>query len=149
MMRRQGWWLAGLALVLLGADGPPTPEEERAALRLADPDLTIELVAAEPDVVSPVGAAWDELGRLYVAEMTDYPAAPTGGRVKLLEDRDGDGRYEKATVFAEKLPYPNGVMPWNGGVRVTAAPDLLFLKDTDGDGKADLRRVVLTGFGEG
>ncbi len=111
--------------------------------------MTIDLIAAEPDVVSPVAFAWDEFGRLFVAEMTDYPAALTGGRIKLLEDRDRDGRYERVTVFAEKLPYPNGVLPWNGGVLVTAAPDLLFLKDTDGDGKADVRRVVLTGFGEG
>ncbi len=131
------------------ADGPPTPEEERAAIRLADPSLTIELVAAEPEVVSPVAFAWDEHGRLYVAEMRDYPASPTGGRVKRLEDRDGDGCYEHATIFAEGLPYPNGVLPWNGGVLVTAAPDLLFLKDTDGDGKADVRTVILTGFGEG
>lgn len=131
------------------ADGPPTPEEERAAIRLADPSLTIDLVAAEPQVVSPVAFAWDEHGRLYVAEMRDYPASPTGGRVKRLEDRDGDGRYEHATVFAEGLPFPNGVLPWNGGVLVTAAPDLLFLKDNDGDGKADVRKVVLTGFGEG
>ena len=128
---------------------PPTPEEELAAIRLADPSLTIELVAAEPEVVSPVAFAWDEHGRLYVAEMRDYPAAATGGRIKRLEDRDGDGRYEHAVVFADGLPYPNGVLPWNGGVLVTAAPDLLFLKDSDGDGKADVRKVILTGFGEG
>ena len=131
------------------AEGPPSVNEARAAFRLADPSLTIDLIAAEPDVVSPVAFAWDEFGRLFVAEMTDYPAAPTGGRIKLLEDRDRDGHYEQVHVFAEKLPYPNGVLPWNGGVLVTAAPDLLFLKDIDGDGKADVRRVVLTGFGEG
>ena len=131
------------------AEPPPTPAESLAALRLADPSLKIELVASDPDIVSPVAFAWDETGRLFVAEMTDYPAAATGGRVKLLEDRDNDGRYERVSVFADKLPYPNGVLPWNGGVLVTAAPDLLFLKDTDGDGKADVRRVVLTGFGEG
>jgi len=141
---------AGLpALRCAWADGPPTVEEARAAMRLADPSLTIELVAAEPEVVSPVAFAWDEFGRLYVAEMTDYPTATTGGRVKRLEDRDGDGRYEHATVFADKLPFPSGVLPWNGGLLVTAAPDLLFLKDTDGDGRADAWRVVLTGFAEG
>jgi putative membrane-bound dehydrogenase-like protein len=131
------------------ADDPPTPEEERAAMRLADPSLTIALVASEPQVVSPVAIAWDENGRLYVAEMRDYPVAPPGGQVRRLEDRDGDGRYEHATVFADGLPYPNGVLPWNGGVLVTAAPDLLFLKDTDGDNKADVRQVLLTGFAEG
>ena len=106
-------------------------------------------MAAEPDVISPVAIAWDEGGRLFVAEMTDYPAGPTSGRIRLLEDRDGDGRYERVSVFAEGLAFPNGVLPWNGGVLVTAAPDILFLKDTDGDGRADERRVVLTGFGEG
>jgi putative membrane-bound dehydrogenase-like protein len=131
------------------AQGRPTPDESLAALRLADPELRIELVAAEPQVVSPVAIAWDEQGRLYVAEMTDYPVAPPGGRIKRLEDRDGDGRYEHATVFADKLPYPSGVLPWNGGVLVTAAPDLLYLKDGDGDGRAEIRRVILTGFGEG
>ena len=62
--------------------------------------------------------------------MIDYPAAPRSGRVRRLEDRDGDGRYEHATVFAEGLPFPNGVLPWNGGVLVTAAPNLWFFKDT-------------------
>ncbi|MDR3638429.1 MAG: c-type cytochrome [Isosphaeraceae bacterium] len=133
----------------LHAEQPPTVAEEHAALRLADPALRIELVASEPAVVSPVAMAWDERGRLFVAEMSDYPVAPTGGRIKLLEDRDGDGRFEHATVFAEGLPYPNGVLPWNGGVLVTAAPNLLYLKDQDGDGRADEKRVVLTGFGEG
>lgn len=138
-----GTWAAALA------EGPPTPAESLAALHLADPSLMIELVAGEPEVVGPVAAAWDEFGRLFVAEMTDYPDAPTGGRIRRLEDRDGDGRYEHATAFAEGLHFPNGVLPWNGGVLVTAAPELLFLKDHDGDGAADERRVILTGFGEG
>ena len=73
---------------------------------LADPELTIELVAAEPEVASPVAIAWDEEGRLFVAEMLDYPIAPTSGRIRRLEDRDGDGRYERATVFADGLPFP-------------------------------------------
>ncbi len=153
LVRRLVWCLAPALLLEVTADvraeRPPTPEEERAALRLADPALTIELVASEPAVASPVAVAWDELGRLYVVEMTDYPVAPDGGRVKRLEDRDGDGRYDHVTVFADKLHWPTGVLPWNGGVLVTAAPDLLFFKDTDGDGRADVRTVMLTGFAEG
>lgn len=129
--------------------GPRSRVEEQRSFQLADPDLVVELVAAEPDVVSPVAAAWDEQGRLFVAEMRDYPIARTGGSIRLLEDRDGDGRYERSTLFAEGLPFPNGVLPWQGGILVTAAPNIWFLKDTDGDGKADERRVVLTGFGEG
>jgi len=125
------------------------PEQELASFHLADRELVIELVAAEPDVVSPVALAWDENGRLFVAEMSDYPAGPTSGRIKMLEDRDSDGRYERAGVFADKLAFPNSVLPWNGGLLVTAAPDILFLKDTDGDGRADQRQALLTGFGKG
>ncbi len=128
---------------------PLTPQQALGSFHFADPDMMADLVASEPDVVSPVAIAWDADGRLFVAEMLDYPNATNGGRIKMLEDRDGDGRYERATVFAENLPFPNGVLPWNGGVLVTAAPDILFLRDNDGDGRADERRVVLTGFGEG
>src|SRR5207247_2926372 len=59
------------------------------------------------------------------------------------------GRYEHSVVFADKIAFPNGVMPWNGGILVTAAPDILFFKDNDGDGRADERRVIITGFAEG
>ncbi len=153
LFRRLTRCLSAAVLVVAAGDvraeRAPTLDEERAALRLADPELTIELAAAEPAVASPVAVAWDEQGRLYVVEMTDYPIAPDGGRVKRLEDRDGDGRYEHLTVFADKLHWPTGVLPWNGGILVTAAPDLLFFKDTDGDGRADVRSVILTGFAEG
>jgi putative membrane-bound dehydrogenase-like protein len=132
-----------------GFAAPLSPEQELATFQLADPDLRVELVAAEPDVISPVAIAFDTAGRMFVAEMMDYPLGPEGGQIRCLEDRDGDGRFEAATVFAAKLPYPNGVLPWNGGVLVTAAPDILFLKDTDGDNHADERRVILTGFGKG
>ena len=90
---------------------------------------------------------FDEHGRLFVVEMPGYPldTAPTG-RVKLLEDTDGDGRYETSRVFADGLVLPTGVMRWKKGVLVTAPPDLLYFEDTDGDGRADVRTVVLTGF---
>ncbi len=131
------------------ASGPRSPSESLKAFALADPELTIELVAAEPDVTSPVAIAWDEDGRLYVAEMIDYPVAPAAGRIRRLEDRDSDGRYEHATVFADGLPFPNGVLPRFGGVLVTAAPNIWFFQDRDGDGRAEDREVMLTGFGEG
>jgi len=149
------WLVPGLMAVAPAGAGdrpataPRSPRDSMAAFVLADPALTIELVAAEPEVTSPVAIAWDEDGRLYVAEMIDYPVAPAAGRIRRLEDRDGDGRYEHATVFAEGLPFPNGVMPCFGGVLVTAAPNIWFFRDRDGDGRADERRVVLTGFGEG
>jgi putative membrane-bound dehydrogenase-like protein len=128
---------------------PLSADEERATFQLADARLTIELVACEPQLDSPVAISWDADGRLFVAEMIDYPAGPTAGRIRLLEDRDGDGRYERTSVFASGLNFPNGVLASRGGVFVTAAPDILFLKDKDGDGKADEKRVVFTGFGEG
>jgi putative membrane-bound dehydrogenase-like protein len=142
-------------LVLPSADGqdlipaPAPPGVEQSSFRLADPGLRIELAAAEPQVASPVAIAWDAEGAVFVAEMIDYPVAPPSGRIRRLEDRDGDGVYEWSSVFAEGLPFPNGVLPSFGGVLVTAAPDILFLRDTDGDGVADVRKVVLTGFGQG
>jgi putative membrane-bound dehydrogenase-like protein len=82
-------------------------------------------------------------------DISDYPTAVTGGRIRQLIDRDGDGLFESATTFADGLKFPNGGLPWKGGLLVTSAPDILFLKDTDGDGRADERKVVLTGFAEG
>jgi putative membrane-bound dehydrogenase-like protein len=159
MNHRPGRFLLGMVLSFLvypvasraqgPGQAPRPPREEQAAFVLADPALTIELVAAEPEVASPVAIAWDEEGRLFVAEMLDYPTASTSGRVRMLEDRDGDGRYEHATVFADGLPFPNGVLPCFGGVLVTAAPNIWFFRDNDGDGRADERQVILTGFGEG
>jgi putative membrane-bound dehydrogenase-like protein len=128
---------------------PRSPRAAVAAFELADPALLIELAAAEPEVSSPVAIAWDEDARLYVAEMLDYPTAATGGRIRRLEDRDGDGRYEHASVFADGLPFVNGVTPCFGGVLATAAPNIWYLRDRDGDGRAEDRHIVLTGFGEG
>jgi putative membrane-bound dehydrogenase-like protein len=156
MIRTGRWLLAALILVFplpswaQGPSSPPRPpREEQASFVLADPQLTIELVASEPDVASPVAIAWDEDGRLFVAEMLDYPTAKTSGRIRMLEDGDGDGRYEHATVFADGLPFPNGVLPCYGGVLVTAAPNIWFFRDADGDGRAEQKEIVLTGFGEG
>lgn len=132
---------------------PRDPVAEAATFRLADSALTIELVASEPSVTSPVAIDWDETGRMFVAEMNDYPegersGSPTG-RIRVLEDRDGDGFYEQSTVFADQLRFPSSVTPWKGGIFVTAAPDIWYFKDLNGDGKADERRVMFTGFGEG
>ncbi len=138
-----------LAPTAFAAESSPlSPDDALKSFQLADPQLHVELVAAEPLVASPCAIAWDEKGRLYVAENRGYPntAQPPQGVIALLEDTDGDGRMDKRTVFADGLTFPNGVLPWRGGLIVTCAPDVLYLKDTDGDGHADERRVLLTGF---
>jgi putative membrane-bound dehydrogenase-like protein len=140
---------------LLNADTPPplSPEESLAALHVR-PGFKVELVAAEPFVETPIAFDWGEDGKLWVVEMRDYPLGldnkgQPGGRIKCLEDLDGDGRYDKAAVFLDGIPYPSGVMPWRNGVLVSAAPEIFYAEDIDGDGKADVRKVLFTGFTEG
>lgn len=144
-----GTAIAQPRLVSPSANSPLAPSDAASAFQLADEQLAIQLVAAEPQVFSPVAVAWDAAGSLFVAEMRDYPLEREGGRIRRLEDRDADGYYETSIVFAESLAFPNSVLPWDGGLLVTAAPDLWFLKDHDQDGRADERRVLFTGFGQG
>lgn len=133
------------------SQGPRSPRDEQATFRVL-PGFRVELVASEPDVVDPVAMAFDEQGRIYVAEMRAYPNAGvatgviTSGQVKRLEDRDGDGVYETSTVFADGLRLPTAVMPWGKGVLIANAPELIYCEDTDGDGRADKRRTLYTGF---
>ena len=134
------WRDAGATVADRG--GPGVPDE-------AGPE--VELVAAEPLVESPVAVDFGGDGRLWVCEMRDYPMGldndwKPGGAVKVLEDRDRDGRYETATTFLDGLPFPTGVMAWRKGVLICAAPEILYAEDTDGDGKADVRRVLYQGF---
>ncbi len=131
---------------------PATTAEEAVKTFEAVDGFTMQLVAQEPLVQSPVAAAFDADGNLYVAEMRDYPYKPKpGGKplgtVRLLRDRDGDGRFETGHVFADGLLWAAGIAPWKGGVFVTAPPDIWYLKDTDGDGTADVRQLIYTGFG--
>lgn len=135
-------------------DSPVSPEESLKHFELSPGlDLRIDLVAAEPQVVDPIAIAFDEQGLMYVVEMRDYPHGPAEGekplsQIRLLEDRDGDGRYETSHLFADGLLFPTGVLPWDGGVIVTLAGEVRFLKDTDGDHKADVNEVWFTGFSQ-
>jgi putative membrane-bound dehydrogenase-like protein len=136
-------------------DGVKSPLEPAESLRhfKLPPEVRIELVAAEPEVIDPVAIRFDEDGRLWVVEMRDYPNGPLDGqkplsRIKVLEDTDGDGRYETARVFADQLLFATGVQPWHGGVIVTFSGRIEWMKDTDGDGQADLRETWFTGFAE-
>jgi putative membrane-bound dehydrogenase-like protein len=139
---------------------PPTSARDAAkTFRVLD-GFRMDLLASEPLVASPVAMTYDEDGSAYVCEMRDYPYTdklhhqrnqenPTDaaiGTVRLLEDTDGDGVFDKSTVFAEGLSWPTGVACWKGGVFVAATPDIWYLRDIDGDGKADIRRKAFTGF---
>ena len=129
------------------ADGPPfEPQEALETLRVPD-GLRVDLVAAEPLVADPVAMDIDEYGRIWVAEMPGYPLDVSGsGRIKILHDTDQDGQPDSATVFADGLRLPTGIMRWKDGVLVTDPPDIFYLPDTDGDSRADSHIVVLTGF---
>ncbi len=126
--------------------GPIEPEEALSTFEL-EPGYKIELVASEPLVSDPVDMEIDEYGRLYVVELHGYPLDKSGsGKIRLLADTDGDGRMDKSTLFAENLQMPFGIMRWKKGVIVADAPHVLYLEDTTGDGKADIREIMLTGF---
>ncbi|HEY8512744.1 MAG TPA: PVC-type heme-binding CxxCH protein [Cyclobacteriaceae bacterium] len=109
--------------------------------------FTIELIAAEPLIRDPVDMEIDEFGRLYVVEMPGYPLDVGGsGKIKLLSDTDGDGVMDSATVFAENLLLPTGIMRWKRGVIVTDAPYVFYLEDANNDGRAEVMDTLLTGF---
>lgn len=166
--RRQLRWLGSLPIVICccvllwlmsdnseaampaGPNSPTTPVEALQSFELAE-DLRIELVAAEPLVIDPVAIAFDADERLYVVEMHDYPYGPPAGepgmsRIRRLEDRDQDGQYDAATIFAENLLFPTGLLPYGRGFIVTLAGELAYLEDTDGDGRCDLQERWFEGF---
>src|SRR5262249_46131964 len=130
---------------------PRSPKEELETFKVPK-GFKVELVACEPDVVDPVAMCFDEEGRIFVAEMRVYPNDGVGtgnitsGRVRVLEDKDGDGVYETSTLYADDLRFPTGVMPWRGGLLVANAPELIYLEDTKGTGKADKRTTLYTDF---
>jgi len=132
---------------------PLSPQKSIEAMAL-DPALKVELVASEPLIADPVYFDWSADGRLWVVEMGDYPMGidgrgGSGGKVRTLRDADGDGIYDESVTFLEGLNFPNGLFPWGKGLLVSAAPDIIYAEDRNGDGKADFKEVWFTGFREG
>lgn len=159
---------------LLRVPGPkPMSAAESMKRMRVKPGYELSLVAAEPQVMDPVFIDWDERGRMWVVEMGDYPFANEettrdgsltwedgvpgesggvklrAGRVRILEDVDGDGRYEKSTLFLDGLKHPTGLACWKGGVFISAIPDILYAKDEDGDGSCDRQEAWFSGFTAG
>jgi putative membrane-bound dehydrogenase-like protein len=158
-------WFIGIGLLVGFALGRPAQAQEDFASELpripatepADTIATfnvadgfrIEQVAAEPLVNSPVAIEWDANGYLYVCEMRGYSEDKDEGisRISRLEDTDDDGVFDQSVVFVDGLLWPTAIFPFDGGLFVGDAPNLYYFKDTDGDGKADSKKTVLTGFG--
>lgn len=156
--------LAALAAQLPAAEPlprvPPTEPKDVGAKFHTKHGFTMDLLAAEPLTTDPVAITYDENGRAWVVEMSDYPYTDKAndvawqdstqdlpiGKVRILEDTDGDGDFDKSTIFARELSWPTGIALFKGGAYIAATPDIWYLKDTDGDLKADVREKVFTGF---
>jgi putative membrane-bound dehydrogenase-like protein len=131
----------------------PLSPEASAKLIQVPAGFDLDLFASEPDIINPIAMDWDERGRLWVIETVDYPNTVRNDkgegddRIKICEDTDGDGKADKFTVFAENLNIPTSFVFVNGGVIVSQAPHFLFLRDSNGDDKADERSVIIDGWG--
>jgi len=139
------------AIILLTGcrkSGPPYSVSDALQTLKVESGFHVEKFLSEPDVVSPVAMDVDENGRTYVVEDRGYPLNVDHpmGRVKMLEDTNGDGIPDRVTIFVDKLVMPTGVMRWKKGILVTDAPNVWYFEDTKGHGVADVRKLVLTGF---
>lgn len=133
-----------------GPGKPLSPQEAQKHFKIDD-GLRIELVACEPQIESPVAMQFDPDGRLWVVEMRDYPNGPKpgekpAGRIRILEDKDGDGFFETSTVWADNLLFANGLLLWQDGAIVTMAPHIAHMRDTKGAGKANKTEIWYEGF---
>jgi putative heme-binding domain-containing protein len=153
--------LVGISTSLLAADPDPfaegvrttpwlSPEDEQKAFKLPE-GFSINLVAAEPDIQKPLNMQFDERGRIWLTCSVEYPYAapndrPAKDSIRVLEDTDGDGRFEKMTVFADGLNIPIGIYPWKGGCVAFSIPDIIHFEDTNGDGVCDKRTKLYGPF---
>ena len=127
-----------------------SPADEQKAFKL-QAGFEINLVAAEPDIQKPLNMQFDEQGRIWLTCTVEYPYAapndrPAKDSIRVLEDTDGDGRFEKMTIFAEGLNIPMGIYPWKGGCVAFSIPDIIHFEDTDGDLKCDKRTKLYGPF---
>jgi putative membrane-bound dehydrogenase-like protein len=131
-----------------GPGKPLSPDDARQRFKIDD-GLRVELVACEPQIESPVAMAFDPDGRLWVVEMRDYPNGPAkgekpAGRIRILEDKDGDGFFETAATWADNLLFANGLLLWKDGAIVTMAPEVVAMKD----GRRFPAEIAYRGFAE-
>ncbi|MCP5531706.1 MAG: ThuA domain-containing protein [Akkermansiaceae bacterium] len=129
----------------------PLPPAESMKLAQVPAGFELSLFASEPDILNPIHVAWDHRGRAFVIQTTDYPNNLHEGKlgndkIILCEDRNGDGRADRFTTFADGLSIPTSMVFANGGLICTNGSEMLFLKDTNGDDRADERRVLFSGF---
>ncbi|WP_437201286.1 PVC-type heme-binding CxxCH protein [Planctomicrobium sp. SH664] len=134
-------------------DGPLSPEKGTAAWKVRE-GMKVELVAAEPLLMDPVAIDWGLDGKLWVVEMADYPLGldgrgKPGGRARFLEKSRPDGPYDRSTLFLKDLSFPTGIVAWNKGVIITAAPEIFYAEDSNGDGVCDVKQVLFSGFHQG
>ena len=143
------WWLA---ITACGAAEVASPAVTGLAAISVPAGFTVELVAATPLVERPMMAAFDDRGRLYVCDSAGVNLrGPELSKnpphcIRMLEDTDGDSRFDKSTVYADKLVFPQGIVWHEGAVFCSSPPSFWKLEDTDGNGVADRREELVTGF---
>ncbi len=146
--------VASLGLMGAGSDqAGKSPDDSLRSIRVA-PGFRVELVASEPLVKDPIAFDWSADGRLWVVEMGDYPLGvdghgKPGGVVRVLEDTNHDGKYDRAIKVIDGLGIPSGIMAWREGVLIASAPEIVYVRSPKSTGPVESREVLFSGFVEG